>query len=79
MCACLAGWCNIGKAMTGQLHKFRGNGLALTADVRWPEGSGYLPVRINVTPLAPVTADRTLRVEFLCFDSLGTGILRGLN
>jgi hypothetical protein len=39
-------------------------GLVLTLDTTWVEGNGYRPVRITVTPTAPTTADRSLRVSF---------------
>lgn len=51
-------------------------GLALTVDSRWPGGHGYRPVRLEVSALAPSTADRTITVDLKC-QSLynGTGYL----
>lgn len=51
-------------AQSGTVHNDRGGGLRLTMDTLWPDGAGYRPVRITVTPTTPVTANRTLVVEF---------------
>jgi len=36
----------------------------MDVDTRWLNGGGYRPVRITVTPVTPIVADRSLRVEF---------------
>ncbi|MHB8899911.1 MAG: hypothetical protein ACYC6Y_14285 [Thermoguttaceae bacterium] len=41
-----------------------GGGLRMDVDTRWPDGPGYRPVRITLTPIPPAVADRTLVVEF---------------
>lgn len=51
-------------AQTGPVHTRVGGGLRLTVDTKWPDGAGYRPVRVTVTPTAPVTANRTLVFEF---------------
>lgn len=38
--------------------------LDVSIDTTWVECSGYRPVRITVTPVPPLTFDRTLTVEF---------------
>ncbi len=65
----LALWFSLGlagraDAESGAVHPWRGAGLNVDVDTRWLDGGGYRPVRITVTPVAPVTADRTLTVEF---------------
>ncbi len=53
------------RAQSGTVHNDGGGGLQLTVDTLWPDGSGYRPVRITVTPAAPVVADRTLVFELI--------------
>lgn len=36
----------------------------MDVDTRWLSGGGYRPVRITVTPVTPMIADRSLTVEF---------------
>ena len=50
-------------AQTGTVHNSVGGGLRLTVDTKWPDGPGYRPVRVTVTPTAAVTANRTLVFE----------------
>ncbi len=38
-------------------------GLFLTFDCTWPDGYGYLPIRVTVTSSAPATAHRRVAVE----------------
>jgi hypothetical protein len=52
------------RAQSGTVHNDRGGGLRLTVDTLWPDGPGYRPVRITLTPTAPVIANRTLVFEF---------------
>lgn len=63
-----AGRCCLGQnpantQISGNLVKVSGSGLTMTIDTRWLDGPGYRPVRIVVTPTAPVPADRTLTVQ----------------
>jgi hypothetical protein len=63
-----AGRCCLGQNpafthVSGDLVKASGSGLTMTIDTRWLDNAGYRPVRIVVTPTAPVTADRTLTVQ----------------
>ena len=51
-------------AQSGAVHFDQGGGLRLDVDTRWPDGCGYRPVRITVTPTAPIAANRTLVFEF---------------
>jgi hypothetical protein len=53
------------RAQSGTVHNDRGGGLRMTVDTLWPDGLGYRPVRITVTPTAPVVADRTLVFELI--------------
>jgi hypothetical protein len=39
------------------------SGLVLSIDTSWVASNGYRPVRIKITPIAPVTADRTLMIR----------------
>ncbi len=48
----------------GAVHQKTVAGLALQVDARWVPGGGYRPMKIRVTPVSPVSADRTLHVEF---------------
>ncbi len=41
-----------------------GGGLKMDVDTRWPDGAGYRPVRITLTPTVPPVADRTIVVDF---------------
>jgi len=50
---------------SGTVHTLSGFGLNVTFDTRWLSGSGYRPVKIDVAPTVPVTADRTLTVEMV--------------
>jgi hypothetical protein len=50
-------------AVTGGTNTMTGAGLRLSVDTQWPNGNGYRPVRIEVVPLVPPVADRTLTVE----------------
>ena len=52
-------------AQSGTVHNDQGGGLRLTVDTLWPDGAGYRPIRITVTPTAPVVANRTLVFEFI--------------
>jgi len=58
------GLCGVGRAESGTTHRGVAPGLTMDIDTRWLSGAGYRPVRITVTPTAPVIADRTLTVEF---------------
>jgi len=49
---------------SGATHPNQGGQLRLDVDTRWPDGPGYRPVRVTVTPLVPVAANRTLVFEF---------------
>ncbi len=43
------------------------SGLNSSIDLRWVEGLGYRPVVVTITPVAPTTIDRTLRLELRSF------------
>jgi len=45
----------------------KGGGLDFTVDMRWVQSPAYRPVKIQITPTAPVTADRSLTIEFVRF------------
>ncbi|MBN2021406.1 MAG: hypothetical protein JW809_01310 [Pirellulales bacterium] len=51
-----------GECVTGSLDAFTAAGLQGSADSRWIDGSGYRPIQIRVSPLAPVAADQKLVV-----------------
>ncbi len=40
------------------------SGLTLELDASWGGGSGYRPVRVRVTPLAPLSSPRNLTIRF---------------
>lgn len=61
----LAGRCGLAEGASGTVHQQFGNGLRMSIDTRWGDGFGYRPVRINVAPLTPLVADRSLQVELL--------------
>ena len=54
-----------GQQSSGALHKRSAYGLTVEIDSRWFSGSGYRPVKVNVTPLASVKNDQAITVEFL--------------
>ena len=60
-------------AQTGTGHMLPGPGLNLLVETTWPDGAGYRPVRVTVTPAMPVAADRTLAFEFTTFEYYGGG------
>ncbi|MFH1266719.1 MAG: hypothetical protein ABIK89_13395, partial [Planctomycetota bacterium] len=61
---CLVGRPDVARAESGTVRRGTAAGLRMEVDTRWLSGNGYRPVRITVTPVAPVVADRTLTVEF---------------
>ncbi len=52
------------RAQSGGASLAVGGGLRMDVETRWPDGPGYRPVRITLTPTAPPIADRTLVLEF---------------
>lgn len=54
----------LARGATGTLSRSAGAGLTLSVDTRWLDGGGYRPVRLEFTPVAPTTADRTMSVTF---------------
>ncbi|HEV3006141.1 MAG TPA: hypothetical protein VGX78_16855, partial [Pirellulales bacterium] len=58
-----AGRAAVVEAASGQIKGSAGKGLNLVIDTQWVEGTGYRPVWIDVVPITPTTADRTLHVE----------------
>jgi hypothetical protein len=58
-------------AQSGTSHQLPGPGLSLRVETTWPDGAGYRPVRVAVTPAVPVAADRTLAFEFTTFEYYG--------
>jgi hypothetical protein len=52
------------------------SGLSLTIDTSWMASNGYRPVRIKITPLKPVTADRTLMIRLSPIESSNYYYLR---
>ncbi len=59
LCAGAAAW----PSRAAAAPRAVGNGLRVEADIRWPGGTGYRPLVITVTPLRPLTADRTLTFQ----------------
>jgi hypothetical protein len=57
--------------VSGGKNSATGSGLRITVDTMWVDGNGYRPVSIEVVPLAPPIADRTLTVELRCVASYG--------
>jgi len=51
------------QAASGQRFISTGKGLNLVVDTQWVDGFGYRPVWIDITPMVPITADRSLHVE----------------
>ena len=43
------------------------SGLTIAIDTRWVPVNGYRPVNIQITPLAPITSDRTLQIRMRPF------------
>ncbi len=50
-----------------------GSGLRLDVDTRWPDGAGYRPIRITITPTTPPTTDRILVFQIDTFPPYGYG------
>lgn len=58
-------------AQSGTIHQLPGPGLSLRVETSWPDGAGYRPIRVTVTPATPVAADRTLAFAFTTFEYYG--------
>ena len=54
---------NASTIVSGSVVTQVGGGLNVTVDSRWLDGSGYRPIRIKITPIAAVIADRELLVS----------------
>lgn len=58
-------------AQSGTSHFLPGPGLSVRIETTWLDGAGYRPIRVTVTPSAPVVADRTLAFEFTTLEYYG--------
>lgn len=61
------------QAETVRAQSAVGSGLRLNVDTRWPDGVGYRPIRITITPTTPPTTDRILVFQIDTFPPYGRG------
>ena len=59
------------RAQSGGAVRAIGAGLRLGVDTRWPDGAGYRPIRITVSPIAPPATDQILVFQFDTFPPFG--------